>query len=424
MPNVENKKIVLAVQGSFGHIFYATGILDAFRAYNSEQKAKGEKSLNAIAGSGCVEMLMPLALYLAAQDAETSMCDNVLDCDKNLPLLAQQDLAPPAVRLDAWQNYFSGLFKAQATWAKAGLNLATHTAKRHRMMGAGRFNFNSADPTHDEDVATLAKMTAASQNLFMYSSGLPGQTAFNPFSVAAKLPGLAQLYAAKTGPTLFTNATRADDFSEIYLYSGAAPDAAQKLALTGKANRRQLLRLTADNFFPSGARPPYLAPMPVEVDGKTQHWMEGAMRCNPPLAPLIDMGATHIVLIRFFSKDNRAPAHNNAEMNERFLDAMFSIPLQKEIESIEFNNQLAQSMAQVPAKTPIAAKLRDRRQVTIIDPADHDNPAFSPAYNQFLNTELNALSHYSMGDRQLQKQMTERGIEIGESLIKHLQAFL
>ncbi len=255
-------------------------------------------------------------------------------------------------------------------------------------------------------------------------SGLPGQLAFNPFFTAAKSGKLEALCASQSGPTVFTNATRATDFQEVYLYTGAAPDAMQLGSLTGRRRQRQALRMTPDYFFASGARPPYIAPMPVKVDGQTEHWMEGAMRCNPPLTPLIDMDATHILLIRFFSKDVRAEPNNHAELNERFLDAIFNIPLQKEIESIELNNQIARCMAHVPEGAPLPDSLRKRKEVVILDPADGSNVAASEAYIEFLGEELTALSHYDGGSKASRARMFERGFEIGKRLVEELQPHL
>jgi hypothetical protein len=415
MSDLIPNKIVLAVQGSFGHIDYATGILDAFRAHNFSAQAAGEPTLEIAAASGCVEMLTPLWLYLANQNAATTMRDTVLDEDRTLPLWAQSRLASPTVRLDAWNTYFSGLIDAQSRLAEAGLKMFTRAVTPHKAQ---------ADDTRSRaGITATADLTAALEDVAMYNSGLPGQIAFNPFFTAAKAADLEQLCAKTTGPTLFTNATRASDLQEVYLYCGAEPSAAQKATMRGKA-RRQVLRLTPEYFFASGARPPYIAPMPVEVDGKTQHWMEGAMRCNPPLSPLIDMDATHIVLIRFFNKDAREVPNNNTELNERFLDAIFSIPVQKEIENIKLNNAFAHTLDKVPNKDAIPESLRHRREVVILDPADRNNSAASPAYIKFLNEELNAVSHYDSVNPVRRAQMFDRGFQVGQVLIADLMRHL
>jgi predicted acylesterase/phospholipase RssA len=260
----------------------------------------------------------------------------------------------------------------------------------------------------------------------MYSSGLPGQIAFSPLFTEAKKAELDALFSKDAGPTVFTNATRATDFEEIYQYTGTTPESRQLAAMTGSTQKRQVMRMTAESFFASGARPPYIAPMPVNVDGQTEYWMEGAMRCNPPLTPLIDMDATHIIVLRFFSKDARSEPNNNMELNERFLDAIFNIPLQKEIESIEFNNHIARCLQHLPDNAPVAESLRRRREITILDPADGSNIAASPRFIEFLSDELNALSHYDANIPARRAQMFDRGVQIGEQLIadllKHLPA--
>lgn len=399
-------RLALALQGSFGHIDYAAGLLDAFRAHNHRAQggssAAGARPLHIGTASACVEMLTPLWLYLADQHGAHSLRSAVLEGDKDLPPWARQRIAPPTVRRDAWREYLSGLADAQGRFARAGRRLFAEPA----------------------GTAASAEFNAAWQNIAMFGSGLPGQIAFNPFFTAGREKKLAALCAVEEGPTVFTNATRARDFQEVYLYTGAGPGPEQLDALTGKRRQRQALRMTPEYFFASGARPPYIAPMPVTVRGRTEHWMEGAMRCNPPLVPLIDMGATHILLIRFFSKDVRDEPNNHAELNERFLDAIFNIPLQKEIESIELNNHIARCMEQVPGDAPLADSLRKRREVAILDPADGGNAAACPAYIEFLNEELTALSHYDGQSSGSRARMFERGFQIGQALIGDLQRHL
>jgi len=69
--------------------------------------------------------------------------------------------------------------------------------------------------------------------------------------------------------------------------------------------------------------------------------------------------------------------HNSAELNKRFLDAIFNIPLQKEIESIEFNNDIARCVQHLPENVPATESLRRRREITILilDPACSNNAA-------------------------------------------------
>jgi predicted patatin/cPLA2 family phospholipase len=429
--NDKPPKLALAVQGSFGHIFYAAGVLDAFRAHNHEVQMYGEssklKAINIATASGCVEMLTPLWLYLADQQAESSIRSMVVNEDSNLPPWVQSRIAPPTVRADAWNNYLTGLAEAQNRCLQASFKLFMHAMTPHGFHAV--LHESIAQALGDNDAATASAAATAAfytalQDVMMYSSGLPGQIAFNPLFTDAKKAQLDALFAKDDGPTVFTNATRASDFEEIYQYSGTSPDREQYGVMIGSKQKRRVMRMTPESFFASGARPPYIEPMPVTVDGKTEYWMEGAMRCNPPLTPLIDMDATHILVLRFFSKDANRQPNNNAELNERFFDAIFNIPLQKEIESIELNNDFARCMQQMPDDAPIAENLRRRREITIIDPASGSNAAASPRFIEFLSDELNALSHYDANFPSRRAQMFDRGFQIGKHLIADLQQHL
>jgi predicted acylesterase/phospholipase RssA len=429
--NAKAPKLALAVQGSFGHIFYAAGVLDAIRAHNHHVQTHGEttkqKAINIATASGCVEMLTPLWLYLADQRNEKSIRGIVLNEDDNLPPWVQQRIAPPSVRPDVWNNYLTGLMEAQSRCVHAGLKLFTHALNPHGFNAL--LHESVAQVLGDNDATTsntaaTATFYAAMQDVMMYSSGLPGQIAFNPLFTEAKKAQLDVLFTKDEGPTVFTNATRASDFEEIYQYNGATPANEQHAAMIGSKQKRKVMRMTPESFFASGARPPYIAPMPVTVDGKTEYWMEGAMRCNPPLTPLIDMDATHILLIRFFSKDTHTEPNNSAELNERFFDAIFNIPLQKEIESIEFNNDIARCVKHLPDDVPATESLRRRREITVLDPACSTNVAASPDFIEFLSTELNGLSHYDANLPARRAQMFDRGFQIGRQLIADLQKHL
>lgn len=418
-------KVALALQGSFGHIVYAAGVLDAFRAHNrSVGQTRGPRAAKAIdiaLASGCVEMLTPLWCYLANQDSDKSLRATVVDDNFREPWAAQLRVAPPGVRSDAWASYFSGLLNAQGRWGAAWLKPLLRHGKA---IGQAAESDGAAGACPGKPMAPGGELNAAWQDLCMYAAGIPGQIAFNPLFVAGKEDELRKLCGTATGPTLFTNATRAGDLGEIYLYSGSDPDPGQLAAMRGKSGKRRVLRLTPEYFFASGARPPYIAPVPVQVDGRTEHWMEGAMRCNPPLTPLIDMGATHVVLLRFFCKDAKEEPNNNAELNERFLDAVFNIPLQKEIESIEFNNKVARCGALIRSENVVCEDLPPRSEVHLIDPGDRSNSGHCPGYTDFLHDDLGTLSHYDGLTAGRRAEMFDRGTEIGRQLIHHLQPLL
>lgn len=416
--------VAIAVQGSFGHLPYAAGILDAIRAHN----ASAHRAIEFRAASGCVEMMSPLWLFLADPSGRTSIREPIVDDDATASPWAKIRIAPPVVRPDAWRSYFGGLIGAQRRWARACAELLVESASGQDMHEAAHSPAGapSASPrcAVGGPTGATAEVIAAMQDLWMYSSGLPGQIAFNPLFIAERHAGLEALCRKSTGPTIFTNATRAEDLGEIYLYTGSDPSPAQLQRLRGKRAKRAVLRLTPDYFFASGARPPYILPIPVTVNGRTERWMEGAMRCNPPLTPLIDMGATHIVLLRFFCKDAREEPNNNGELNERFVDAIFNIPLQKEIESIEFNSQVAACISALPGGARASTGLPDRRPITLLDPGDAGNPAHCPAYIAFLNDELGALSHWDGLTHRRRGDMFDRGAEIGVELIRHLKPLL
>lgn len=424
-------KVALALQGSFGHIVYAAGVLDAFRAHNRSVRENPEhqaaKAINIELAAGCVEMLTPLWLYLADQQGDLSLREKVVNDNFSEPWVAQMRIAPPGVRADAWGSYFSGLLNAQGRWGAAWLKQLSPSPRRRASEGALGQAVDqdlANDRSPGKYLAPGAELSAAWQDLCMYWSGIPGQIAFNPLFVAGKEDELENFCATTRGPTLFTNATRADDLGEIYLYSGSNPNPGQMQAMQGKAGKRQVLRLTPEYFFASGARPPYIAPVPVRVGGRTEHWMEGAMRCNPPLTPLIDMGATHIVLLRLFCKDAKEEPNNKAELDERFLDAVFNIPLQKEIESIEFNNKVARCGELIRSKDLVCEDLPHRREVHLIDPGDRNNRGHCPGYTDFLHDDLGTLSHYDGLTAGRRAEMFDRGTQIGRHLIHHLQPLL
>lgn len=406
-------RIGLAVQGSFGHIVYAAGILDAFRAHN--HKAPADQRLEFPLASGCVEMLTPLWLFLSEPNGGTSLRDAVVKDDFLTPWWVQNRIAPPGVRADAVTSYIKGLGQASKRLSMAYQECLV---RAFRLAGSRAAFHGDMDTLTETAMQTINELNAAWQDIATYSSGIPGNIAFNPFFMAWKSGDLEKCCAGNHTGTVFTNATRAETLDEVYLYSGDDPDAAQFENLRGSRHQREVRRLTPEFFFASGARPPYIAPIPVETENGTEYWMEGAMRCNPPLNPLVDMGATHIVLLRFFCKHPAQEPNNNGELNERFLDAIFNIPLQKEIENIEFRNKLseiAQSHAELAAKS---------RAVKIIDPGDPDAPESRkpcPAYLEFLSENLGTLSHYDGLTSVRRAEMFDAGFAIGRQLVSYLR---
>jgi predicted acylesterase/phospholipase RssA len=413
-------KIALAVQGSYGHVYYATGMLDAFRAHNNRAARSNQPLISMEAGSGCVEMLSPLYFLLSQQSAEKSLLDLLNEEVAALPLVAQTLLLSAGIRADAWQNAMRGFLATQWQFADAFTKLMAHKCEWPLFKDVLENMFNSPKAVSRRGKDIGATMTCATEELLTYWSGLPGMLAFSPFFMAATTGGLTTRYKDYDGPTIFSNATNASDLEERYLYYGKAPSTAQKNAMSGTTRPRRVLQMTPAYYFASGARPPYIAPMPVDVEGKVEYWMEGAMRCNPPLTPLIDVGATHIILLRFFGQEKPPQPENYAQLNDRSMDVMFSIPLQKELESIRLNNHLAACIQHVPNSDSLPASIQQRRHVHVLDPADKNNPAYLKEYAQFINDDLNALSHYASADPALQGEMFECGREIGEAVVARL----
>lgn len=420
MATSTNIKIALAVQGSYGHVFYATGMLDAFRSHNHHAKKNNKPPIHAFAGSGCVEMLSPLYFLLEDQADVTSLIQPLKAEIAALPLIAQSTLLSAGMREDAWKNCVNGLLATQWQFGDALSKLMAHKFEWPLLKEALENILNTPKSGRQLQGDPTATFTRATEELLMYWSGLPGLLAFNPFFMAATSGNLASRYESYDGPTIFSNATRASDLEERYLYYGKTPDEGAKTKMRGTERHRSILKMKPEYFFASGARPPYIAPMPVEVDGQIEHWMEGAMRCNPPLTPLIDMGATHIILLRFFSLERLQQPNNYAQLSDRSMDVMFSMPLQKELESIRLNNHLAACIPHVPNFDTLPASIKQRRHIHVLDPADKNNPAYVPEYEQFINNDLNALSHYAGFSTALQDEMFGRGAEVGKAVVARL----
>jgi hypothetical protein len=81
---------------------------------------------------------------------------------------------------------------------------------------------------------------------------------------------------------------------------------------------------------------------------------------------------------------------------------------------------LAACIQHVPNSDSLPASIQQRRHVHVLDPADKNNPAYLKEYAQFINDDLNALSHYASADPALQGEMFECGREIGEAVVARL----
>ncbi len=350
MPAAQSKKfgkgpLAIALQGSFGHRYYALGIICGLQERLDKKKIRFE------AGSGCVEMLLPLWLYFSKQKADI-------------------------------RQYFSKMLTAGEPLIPAivpGYDPVSVFNYEKHLVGF---------------VQTPAQVRQALGNF----SGPPGGLMFNPFYFNGNAGQEFERLMNGVDHPVFTNALNAQTFQEIYLYSGPLPPGKEERVLgrKGAQGRRRLAELDLERFVASGARPPFFAPKRVHYNGSVQYWMEGAMRCNPPLNPLIDVGASQILLIRFFAKRTSEIA-NEAELIDRYLDTVFTAPLEKEIDFIETVNRLS------PAN--------GKRKVEVLDAAECVGN-----FKTLVEDELDCLSHFQSADWYQWDPMFDRGVEAGQAI--------
>jgi len=345
-----NAPIALALQGSFGHKYYALGILSGLQESLQER-------IHFSAGSGCVEMLLPLWLYFNRDGI------NIREYFSQM-LAAGQPLVPsilPGYDSDSLINYAKSLTKC----AQPPFNV------RHMLANW---------------------------------SGPPGGFAFNRSYFNGEAGREFERLMHNMDAPVFTNALDARTFREIYLYSGTLPSERKHkiLGKKGKGHRRELVELTVQEFMASGARAPFFAPVRVERDnGSVQYWMEGAMRCKPPLNPLIDVGASQILLIRFFAKkQTEGEIDNEAELLNRYYDTVFTAPLEKELDFIEVVNHFVDKHGS-----------NGKQCVTVFDPSESVEE-----FKDLLQNKLDCLSHYQAADWGLWEDMFETGSRVGRAI--------
>jgi hypothetical protein len=174
--------------------------------------------------------------------------------------------------------------------------------------------------------------------------------------------------------------------------------------------KREVAPMNLDRFIASGARAPMLAPIRVHLDpedtpdrqARDEYWMEGAMRCNPPLNPLLDVGATTILLIRLFAKQKPSgQTSNESELLDRYLETIFSAPLEKELEFIAAMGKRAQ----------------DKPPITILDPANDECTGAGRSLATLVSDELDLLSHFESLNPALAGTMFSTGVEVGEQIV-------
>jgi predicted acylesterase/phospholipase RssA len=352
-PKFGKGPIAIALQGSFGHKYYALGIMCGL------EEALNESKMRFAAGSGCVEMLLPLWLYFQKNDQ----------------------------RKVAIRDYFSKILDAGPSLIPAiipGYDLAS-------LLNYGKSVFNPQQ----------LSLRHALANCW----GPPGGLTFNQYYFNGAVGEEFERLMNSVDAPVFTNALNARNFQEIYLYSGTLPgEKHQKiLGKKGRDNRRHLIKLSLQEFIASGSRPPFFAPMRVQCNGTVQCWMEGAMRCNPPLNPLIDVGASQILLIRFFAKETTEPeVDNEPELFNRYLDSIFTAPLEKELELIEMVNGFI-------AKSGPDGK----RPVEVLDAIEDVKD-----FQRLVQDELDCFSHFQFADLKWES-MFERGVTAGRAIASY-----
>jgi len=365
--------IALAVQGAFGHKYYAMGILQAFR----------DKGMEFCAGSSSVEMMEPVLLYFSDQlDTQES----TEEFTHIFPEFFKLTICPDVFgHLERWS---SKSIQAYNSWLLATVNRVWRT------------NCSISDLQRSGAEAVDAANEAVANSI---PGGILSFSSRHKQEVGAFL----ERVIPKLKRPVFTNAMNAESFREIYLYAGQIDDECRK-RLPGSNSQRDVYPLTTEFFFASGARPPYFEPAEVTVEGKTQLWMEGAMRCNPPLNPLIDVDADRILLLRFFCKEKKIVSpQSSAESQDRYLETIFTAPLEKEIELINARSRGLQE----PGK----------RHITIIDPTDSSNPHYYVEdFDDLVARKLSFSSHFRAQWPLQRESMYEDGKWIGKQIANRL----
>lgn len=346
------QQVAIALQGSFGHKYYAMGIMSALQDQGMKFKA----------GSGCVEMMLPLWLFFNQESI---------------------------------RDYFH---KKSSGWESVVQSLASPLRLGYEL--ASCRDYVRSFLNTPQQPLTLS-------HLFANCFGPPGLCSFDKAYFAGPAGQEFERLMRNVKAPVFTNALNARNFEEIYLYSGPLTEPERKRILGTKGTKegkRHLLELTLERFIASGARAPYIAPIEVQgEDGSTQYWMEGAMRCNPPLNPLMDVNASQILLLRFFAKKSgEAAVDNQIELVNRYLESVFTAPLEKEIDMIKAVNRWV-------AKHQATGK----KQVQVLDAVDH-----VPNFRALVENQLDCFSHFEASEHWSWEPMFNRGVEAGAAIAK------
>lgn len=379
------KKLAIALQGSFGHSFYALGITHALRG-----------RVDFCAGSSCVEMMGPLLLLFAPEKSIT---------DYLLSYFTLRNLFTPKITADV--DFLGHWFRTCDSYKDLtcqNLDFFSRTLScflpQNKIPTYGDWSLSSKD-------LYLSFLDNSDKLTNLLSDLTPRyQCGFNRSFINNKSAELDNLFSSVEKP-VFTNAVNAETFREIYLYAGIKPNDKLLEKIRGKDNKRDVYQITSERFFASGARPPFFDPIKVEIDGESQSWMEGAMRCNPPLNPLIDAGADQILLIRFFSKSKKVPLpHSIPESMDRYLETVFTAPLEKEIETIDFISKSCEGNRKKP--------------VEIFDPGDDKSTMYCAELEDLIDNKLTFLSHFKSFNPIYYWPMFYQGQQIGKKIAEKL----
>ena len=384
------EKGCIALQGSFGHEIHALGIMSGMlEEFNRQIK---NPKVNFVAGSSTVEMLVPMLLFFNSKSK---------------------------VKPDNYQTIIEEHFKTEeANIFKYFSNMTWNS----RILA-------KCDPIeYWEQVMESIRTHPYSPMLLLHF--LPsGVFEFNHTFIESMRNALTQLFSGiQTDKVVFTNMSNYKTLEETYLYCGTLSPK-EKTVMQGKPVKRNVLPLNVDNFFASGARIPYFLPAPLGKD----YYMEGALLCNPPLSPFIDLKSkpNKILLIRFFQKKMKKLREiKGSDLMERYLEVNFTAPLEKELYTIGKINEMVKRCPGLKVEDK-EDRQKAYRQISIFDPAN-DDPINETApldlrrgikeFQKLVDT-LDAFSHYDQAYYFKLETMFDEGAIIGKGIFNYYDYF-
>ena len=154
--------------------------------------------------------------------------------------------------------------------------------------------------------------------------------------------------------------------------------------------------------------------------------MEGALLCNPPLNPFVDLNTkpNQILLIRFFQKEKRRGIGliKGRDLMDRYLEVNFTAPLEKELHTIRKINKMIEGCPDLID--------REYRQINIFDPADDPISETVPSnlqrgIQEFQNLvdTLDAFSHFEEANYFKLETIFNQGVIIGKGIFNYYDYF-